>query len=98
MSDRTERAKRNVEDRLFLHELATPIALLKYSISKLESEVKLHRIEGTDPLKVELAISRSKDALARMELIHGSYKLVVYDREIEDGGDPLESSRNRRSS
>jgi hypothetical protein len=96
MPDHTERMKRNAHDRTFLHDLATPIALLKYSISKLEAEIALIHTDGKDHLRVDLAFSRAKDALAKMENIHGNQKLVVYDREFEDGGDPLESSQNRR--
>lgn len=96
MPDCTERKKRNDQDRAFLHDLATPIALMKYSISKLEAELAMLRAEGKDHVKVDLAFSRAKDALAKMEIIHGSQKLVVYDRELEDGGDPLESSQSRR--
>jgi hypothetical protein len=96
MPDHTEKMKRNAHDRTVLHDLATPIAILKYSISKLEAEIAQLRAEGKDHLKVDLVFSRAKDALAKLELIHGNQKLVVYDRELEDGGDPLESSQNRR--
>ncbi len=99
MSDRENKRKRNLEDRSFLHALATPMAILKYSISKLEAEsvVAGQARDSEAVLKYELMLSRVKDALAKMERIHGDFKMVVYDREIQDGGDPLEVSPNRQN-
>lgn len=103
MSDRVERKKRNAEDRTFLHAFATPMALLKYSIAKLEAEAALLHSDAPQgsgfeaELKCQLAISRAKDAVAKMEQIHGDFKLAIYDREIQDGDDPLEFSQNRRA-
>lgn len=98
MSDREIKRKRNSEDRSFLHALSTPMAILKYSISKLEAESVIagQARDSEAVLKYELMLSRVKDALAKMERIHGDFKMVVYDREIQDGRDPLDAGQNRR--
>lgn len=95
LSDLNESKRRNGEDRAFLHDLSTPLAILKHSVAKFEAESRASGDADSD-LKRELILSRMKDAVAKMERIHGDFKMVVYDREMNDGGDPLDKGLNRR--
>lgn len=86
-------ADRNAEDRKFLHEFASPLAVLKYSLRKIQSGVS--DLEGDEKLQAELVFARAADAIQKLERLHADFKVTVYEREIEDGQEPLEGISDR---
>lgn len=86
-------ADRNAEDRKFLHEFASPLAVLKYSLRKIQSGVS--DLEGDEKLQAELVFARAADAIQKLERLHADFKVTVYEREIEDGQEPLDGISDR---
>lgn len=88
-----EFASRNAVDRKFLHEFANPMAVLKYSLKKMKST--LGEIDENRQLEVEMLFARAADAIQKLENLHADFKVVVYEREIDDGQEPLDGISRR---
>ncbi len=71
------------------------MAILKYAMISLEKRLRAspdllrQPMSEEETLRFESLLTRAKDAMTRMEQTHGDFKLVVYEREIEDGHEPL---------
>jgi hypothetical protein len=74
--------KFNNENRKFLHDIATPITVLKLMIKSISNSLSQDQLEKNDKLKN--AIQRAQSAIAKIEELHANYKAEISARPKTD--------------
>lgn len=78
--------RRNLEDRIFLHDIATPLTIVRLTTKRIHAILDGTAAERDKPRGLEL-LKRLEDALEKMENIHADFKSAVHQRESDDERD-----------
>ena len=73
---------RNAEDRKFLHDLATPLTVVKQLVKRTLAELLEPSAAGTLEKQID-RMQRTMKAIEQMETLHADQKAKISTREAE---------------
>lgn len=74
---------RNKEDRNFLHEIAGPMTIIRYTLRKLHANFQDEN-GGHSSEECKRLLAKALEALRKIEDLHANKKMQVSERELED--------------
>ncbi len=81
MSD--DKKSHNKQNREFLHDIATPMTILRLSLKRL-SAIQDGTAPAEDIAKQPEIFKRAMTAMQKLEDLHANFKLVLHARETEE--------------
>lgn len=81
-----EKLSRNKQDRVFLHDIATPLTILKLSISKLSQTLASPdcKLTAEERANTDKLIQRALNSVKKIEELHANHRALISVRESED--------------
>jgi len=82
-----EREKQSLENRSFLHDLATPLTVMRILTKRLRAlkqESAKATDSGTDPAHEAELLRRLEESLEKVEALHAQFKAVLHERESKE--------------
>lgn len=73
---------KTARERSFLHDIATPMAVIRIVMNRVRSHVETPT-EEWDKAKLQEMITKAHEALVKLERIHADHKAVVSALEAE---------------
>ena len=74
--------EQNLENRKFLHDLATPLTVAKQSIKRTLAELRELQPEGSKQIE---RLQKTFEAIEQMEKLHSDFKMIIEARPKTSG-------------